>query len=60
MVTKIKNSNCDKTQKNNFWQNSETRIVTTKNSNCDKTQKWKCDSSTSDSSDFTISDSSNN
>ena len=53
MVTKLRNSNCDKTQKLKLWQNSNTQIVTKvenseteivtklKNSNCDKTQKLK-------------------
>ena len=48
MATKLKNSNCGKTQKLKFWptfKNSncdKTQIVTKlKNSNCDKTQKLK-------------------
>ena len=48
---KLKNSNCDKTQKHKLWQNSITQIVIKLNSNGDKTQKlnlWqlkksKCD-----------------
>ena len=35
-MTKLKNSNCDKTQKLKLLQNSKTQ-----NSNCDKTQKLK-------------------
>ena len=53
MVTKLKNSNCDKTQKLKLWQNSKTQIVT-------KLKKSNCDSSNSDSSDSSSSDSSNN
>ena len=44
IVTKIKNSNCDKTQKLKLWTNSKTQIVTKlkkKETNCDKTQKLK-------------------
>ena len=38
-MTKLKNSNCDKTQKLKFWQSSKTETLTElKNSNCDKTQ----------------------
>ena len=41
-ITKLKNSNCDKTQKLKLWQNSKTWIVTKlKKSNCDKNQKLK-------------------
>ena len=40
IVTKIKNSNCDKTQKLKLWQNSKTQIATKlENLNCDKTKK---------------------
>ena len=41
IVTKLKNSNNDKTQKLELWQNSKKLIVEklTKISNCDKTQK---------------------
>ena len=36
IVTKLKNSNCDKTQKLKLWTNSKTQIVTKlKNQNCD-------------------------
>ena len=41
-LTKLTNSNCDKTQKPKLWQNSKTQIVTKLNNlNCDKTQKLK-------------------
>ena len=41
-VTKLKNSNCDKTQKLKSGQNTTTQIMTKlKNSNFDKTQKLK-------------------
>ena len=41
-MTKLNNSNCDKTQKLKLWQNSKTQIVTKlKNSNCYKTQNCK-------------------
>ena len=39
MVTKIENSNCDKTQKLKLWQKSKTQFFTKlKKSICDKTQ----------------------
>ena len=39
IVMKLKNSNCDKTQKLKLWWNSKTKIVMKlKNSNCDETQ----------------------
>ena len=40
MVTKLKNSNGDKTQKQKLWQNSKTPIVKNhlKKSSCDKTK----------------------
>ena len=42
IVTKLKNSNCDKTQKLKLWQNSKVYAVTKlKNSNGYKTQKLK-------------------
>ena len=42
IVAKLKNSNCDQTQKHKLWQDSKTQILTKfKNSNCDKTQKFK-------------------
>jgi hypothetical protein len=42
MVTKLENSNYDKTKKLKMWQNSKTQNVTKlKNSNCDKTWKMK-------------------
>ena len=48
-MTKLKNSNCEKTKKLKLWQNSisnrdqtqKLKIVTKINSNCDKTQKLK-------------------
>ena len=44
MLKKQKKSNCNKTQKYRFSQNSKTQMVTKlKNSNCDKTQKLKFD-----------------
>ena len=65
-MAKLKNSNCDKTQKHKLWQ---TQIVT----NCDKTQKFKlwpiqivtklknsnADASISDITDSNSSESSN-
>ena len=40
MMTKFKNTNCDKTQTLKIWQNSKTQILMKlKNSNCDETQK---------------------
>ena len=49
IVTKLKKSNCDKSQNSNFDKNSKTQIVTKlkknqivtklKKSNCNKTQK---------------------
>ena len=42
IVTKFKNSNCDKTQKLKWWQNSKTQIVTKlKNSNVTKLKLWQ-------------------
>ena len=39
----LKNSNCDKTKKLNWWQNSKSQIVTKlKNSNCNKKKKSNC------------------
>ena len=41
-MTKLKKSNCDKTQNNKLWQILKTKIVTKlKNSKCDQTQKIK-------------------
>ena len=41
-MTKVKNSNCDKTWQLKLWQNSKNQIVTKlKISNCDNTQKLK-------------------
>ena len=41
-VTKLKNSNCDTTQKLKLWQNSKTETETKhKNFKCDKIQKLK-------------------
>ena len=61
IVTKLQNSNCDKTQKLKLWPNSKNQILTKlKNSNCDRTKKNQivtklkksnCDGSNSDSSD---------
>ena len=52
MVTKLKNSNCDKPHLFKEWQNPNTQINTKqeflqklKISNCDKTEIWKCDKS---------------
>ena len=50
IVTKLKHSNCDKTQKLKLWQNSITKIVTKQkksnsNPNCDKTPHSDCDKS---------------
>ena len=43
-MTKLKNSNCDKTQKLKLLSNSKTQIVRKlKNPNGDKTQKLKFD-----------------
>ena len=46
-MAKLKNSNCDKTQKNKLWQNLKDQIVTKlKNSNCEeKKRRKKCDNS---------------
>ena len=42
IVMKLKNSNCDETQKLNFFSNSKTQIMMKlKNSNCDQTPKLK-------------------
>ena len=42
IVTKLKDSNCDKTQKLKWSPNSKTKFVTKlKNSNCHKTQLLK-------------------
>ena len=42
-VTKLKNSNCDKSQKLRLWQYSKTQIVTNlTNSKCYKTQNSNC------------------
>ena len=39
---KLKNSNCDETQKIKFWWNSRNQmVIKLKNINCDKTQKLK-------------------
>ena len=52
MVTKLKNLNCNKTQKLELGQNSTQSLTNYKktqtvskfnNSNCDKTQPLKCD-----------------
>ena len=68
IVTKLKNSNCDKTQKLKFWQNSKTETETehnifmvipcrnvTKfiNSNCDKAKKENCDKTQNSNCDKT-------
>ena len=45
-MAKLKNSNCDKTKKNQMWQNLKDQIVTKlKNSNCTKLKKLNCDNS---------------
>ena len=42
-MAKLKNSNCDKTQKNKLWHNLKNQIVTKiKNSNCAKLKKFNC------------------
>ena len=41
IVTKLKNTNCDKTQQFKWWQNSKLNLWQLKNSNWDKTQKLK-------------------
>ena len=60
IVTKLKNSNSDKTQKNKLRQKKTQVVTKLKNSNCDKTKKNQivtklknanCDGSSSDSSD---------
>ena len=45
-MAKLKNSNCDKTQKNKWWQNLKDPILTQlKNSNCAKLKKLNCGNS---------------
>ena len=45
-MAKLKNLNCDKTQKNKLWQNLKDQIMTKlKNSNCAKLKKLNCDNS---------------
>ena len=42
-MTKLKNSNCDKTKTFKLWQNYKTQIMTKlQNWTCDKTQNWNC------------------
>ena len=62
-MAKLKNSNCDKTQKKKLCQNLKDQIVTKlKNSNCAKLKKIKlwqlknsnCDSNKNDSSDILL------
>ena len=49
-MTKLKNSNCDKTQKLKLWPNSTNKIVTKlNNSNCDSSNNGSSDSNISDS-----------
>ena len=39
IVTKLKKSNCDKTQNLKLWQNLKTQILTKLKTPCDKTKK---------------------
>ena len=52
--TKLKNSNCDKTQKLKLRPNTKILNVTKfKNSNCDKTKKENCDKTQNSNCDKT-------
>ena len=53
-MTKLKNSNCDKTQKLKLRPNTKVLNVTTfKNSNCDKIKKKNCDNTQNSNCDKT-------
>ena len=55
IVKKLKNSNCDKTEKTKIVTKLKNQIVTKlKNSNCDSSNIDRCDSSSSDGSNSDI------